>query len=571
MYERVGVWMSHANFLSLISAASGANKKYWRNILDNQYVVENVEYGTATIKEVYFIERDGRKKLVPKDSKELMRYIEKARLNNDGDGHSHIINQNQCQQYISNHYKADNHSAIIKAYFKTEPKSRIDAIKISKAQLKDNPVPIAMQRESRILQKLMFDTCYMNESSSGNIYCHAVVDCYSRLCYFDASPIRNAESMLSTLKKAISFFGGIPESVQCDNGGENKNCKMTQYCSENNIKIIYSTPGKPHQNGKIERWNGTFKSDLKNTILNNSEVIQAKDWDHHLGSIRDKLNKTRHSSINMSPYKAHYLKDPELPNMTPSEKLTISEYSRDQIDIIINDQFDRNFKRFEQRKQNFVSYEVGTIVAVLYTQKKLNVFSGKDYPYTAMVTGFDREGYSVMWIGDGPIIKGTEECEKDKTVSYKKFPPEDVAFLEFKDINFNQSEELGILFNDMTIDRNDLRYKANVEFREAETSKNKKQRDLELAIRESIEKAVTTEPNIISEVAETFNESTEAINEQIDITSQQVSIQSNTKTKNNLLFDLLFFYLFQLQSDAEFFTNRFLKETSTSDSGPISE
>ncbi|KAM9963897.1 hypothetical protein ACTFIW_005538 [Dictyostelium discoideum] len=320
----------------------GANKKYWRNILDNQYVVENVEYGTATIKEVYFIERDGRKKLVPKDSKELMRYIEKARLNNDGDGHSHIINQNQCQQYISNHYKADNHSAIIKAYFKTEPKSRIDAIKISKAQLKDNPVPIAMQRESRILQKLMFDTCYMNESSSGNIYCHAVVDCYSRLCYFDASPIRNAESMLSTLKKAISFFGGIPESVQCDNGGENKNCKMTQYCSENNIKIIYSTPGKPQQNGKIERWNGTFKSDLKNTILNNSEVIQAKDWDHHLGSIRDKLNKTRHSSINMSPYKAHYLKDPELPNMKEP----------------------------------------------------------------------------------------------------RNFPPEDVAFLEFKDINFNQSEEL---------------------------------------------------------------------------------------------------------------------------------
>ncbi|KAM9982200.1 hypothetical protein ACTFIZ_006735 [Dictyostelium cf. discoideum] len=62
-----------------------------------------------------------RKKLIPKDSKELMRYIEKVRLNKDGDGHSHIINQNQCQQHISNHYKADNHSAIIKAYFKTEP------------------------------------------------------------------------------------------------------------------------------------------------------------------------------------------------------------------------------------------------------------------------------------------------------------------------------------------------------------------------------------------------------------------------------------------------------------------
>ncbi|KAM9946530.1 hypothetical protein ACTFIT_004845 [Dictyostelium discoideum] len=366
------------------------------------------------------------KKLVPKNSKDLVKIIEKVRLNKDEDGVSHMINQNQCQQHISNHYKADNHSAIIKAYYNTEPTSRIEAIKLSKAHLKDNPVPIAMQRESRILQKLMFDTCYMNESSRGSLYCHAVVDCYSRLCYFDSALVRNADSMLDTLKNAIEFFGGVPESVQCDNGTENKNNKMTQFCKDNNIEIIYSTPGKPQQNGKIERWNGTFKRDLKNTILNNSDIIKTTHWDQHLVSIRDKLNKTRHSSINMSPYKAHFLKDPEFPNMTPSEKLTLGEYSREHIDTIINNQFDRNLKRFEQRRKNFKSFEVGTIVAVHYSQKKLTIFSGKDYLYTGMVTVFDKDGYSVMWIGDGPIIKGSEECEQDKTISNKKYPPEDV-------------------------------------------------------------------------------------------------------------------------------------------------
>ncbi|KAM9950981.1 hypothetical protein ACTFIT_009738 [Dictyostelium discoideum] len=169
-------------------------------------------------------------------------------------------------------------------------------------------------------------------------YYHAVVDCYSRLCYFDSALVSNADSMLDTLKNAIEFFGDVPESVQGDNGTENKNNKMTQFCKDNNIEIIYSTPGKPQQNGKIERWNGTFKRDLKNKILNNSDIIKTTHWDQHL--------------------------DPEFPNMTPSGKLTLGEYSREHIYTLINNHFDRNLKRFEQRRNNFKSLEVGTIVAV---------------------------------------------------------------------------------------------------------------------------------------------------------------------------------------------------------------
>ncbi|KAM9996334.1 hypothetical protein ACTFIY_002525 [Dictyostelium cf. discoideum] len=410
----------------------GSNISYWKNILDNKYVVENVEYGTATKKEVFYKDNDGRKKLVPKNSKELIKIIEKTRLNNDESGISHLINQNQCQQYISNHYKADNHSAIIKAYFKTNPKSRNEAIKISKGQLKENPEPIVMQRETKILKKLMFDTCYMNESSSGNLYVHAVVDCYSRLCYFEPSPFKTADSMLCTLKNAITFFGGIPESVQCDNGSENKNSKMLEYCNDNNIKIIFSTPYKPQQNGKIERWNGTFKSDLKNTILNNPDVIISNQWDHHLDYIRDKLNTTRHSSINMAL----------------------------------------------------------------------------------------------------------------------------------------QIEDFGILFNEATVDKKSLKYKSNVEFREAETSKNKKQRENELARREStIEQiGISTQDSTSSHSASPTEESTSIHSPSTDgdatnllenqpntkIKNVQIKNKSNKKRAN------------QLQSDAEFFTKRFINQTMQS-------
>ncbi|KAM9992817.1 hypothetical protein ACTFIY_010264 [Dictyostelium cf. discoideum] len=467
----------------------GSNISYWKNILDNKYVVENVEYGTATKKEVFYKDNDGRKKLVPKNSKELIKIIEKTRLNNDESGISHLINQNQCQQYISNHYKADNHSAIIKAYFKTNPKSRNEAIKISKGQLKENPEPIVMQRETKILKKLMFDTCYMNESSSGNLYVHAVVDCYSRLCYFEPSPFKTADSMLCTLKNAITFFGGIPESVQCDNGSQNKNSKMLEYY-----------------------------------------VIISNQWDHHLDSIKDKLNTTRHSSINMAPYKAHFLKDPELPNMTASEKLTLGEYSREQIDKIINDQFDRNFKRFEQRRTNFKSYEVGTIVAVHYSQKSL-IFSLEKIIYIL------------------PLL----------LVMIK---------MDTLDVEFTQSEDFGILFNEATVDKKSLKYKSNVEFREAETSKNKKQREKELARREStIEQIGTsTQDSTSSHSASPTEESTSIHSPSTDgdatnllenqpntkIKNVQIKNKSNKKRAN------------QLQSDAEFFTKRFINQTMQS-------
>ncbi|KAM9960487.1 hypothetical protein ACTFIW_009629 [Dictyostelium discoideum] len=109
-------------------------------------------------------------------------------------------------------------------------------------------------------------------------------------------------------------------------------------------------------------------------------------------------------------------------------------------------------------------------------------------------------------------------------------------------VEFNQSDEFGVLFNEVTIDKNDLKYKVNVEFREAETSKNKLQRDIEITKRKStVEKATelsTTEFRTTPEATTTSN-------------NGPISTQSN-KNKTG-----------QLQHDADFFTKRFSNETST--------
>ncbi|KAM9944282.1 hypothetical protein ACTFIT_008970 [Dictyostelium discoideum] len=100
-------------------------------------------------------------------------------------------------------------------------------------------------------------------------------------------------------------------------------------------------------------------------------------------------------------------------------------------------------------------------------------------------------------------------------------------------VEFNQSDEFGVLFNEVTIDKNDLKYKVNVEFREAETN------DL-------VEKAIehsTTEVRSTHEAATTSNNG--------GITTQSNKNKTGKKRAN------------QLQSDADFFTKRFSNETSS--------
>ncbi|EAL61992.1 hypothetical protein DDB_G0290953 [Dictyostelium discoideum AX4] len=116
-------------------------------------------------------------------------------------------------------------------------------------------------------------------------------------------------------------------------------------------------------------------------------------------------------------------------------------------------------------------------------------------------------------------------------------------------VEFNQSDEFGVLFNEVTIDKNDLKYKVNVEFREAETSKNKLQRDIEITKRKStddlVEKAIehsTTEVRSTHEAATTSNNG--------GITTQSNKNKTGKKRAN------------QLQSDADF-TKRFSNETSS--------
>lgn len=55
---------------------------------------------------------------------------------------------------------------------------------------------------------------------------------------------------------------GSPLQIRVDNGPEFLSNVFTSWCSKKNIEVKYIQPGKPMQNGYIERLNRTFREDI---------------------------------------------------------------------------------------------------------------------------------------------------------------------------------------------------------------------------------------------------------------------------------------------------------------------
>lgn len=70
-----------------------------------------------------------------------------------------------------------------------------------------------------------------------------------------------SEQVVEVLKQVIAEREK-PEQIRVDNGPEFTSKVFTTWCNKNKITIKYIQPGKPMQNGYIERLNRTFREDV---------------------------------------------------------------------------------------------------------------------------------------------------------------------------------------------------------------------------------------------------------------------------------------------------------------------
>lgn len=69
---------------------------------------------------------------------------------------------------------------------------------------------------------------------------------------------------------------GLPEYIRVDNGPEFISDKLVKFCTENGVILNYIQPGKPQQNGFVERFNGSFHREFLNAYLFES-LSQVKE------------------------------------------------------------------------------------------------------------------------------------------------------------------------------------------------------------------------------------------------------------------------------------------------------
>lgn len=91
-----------------------------------------------------------------------------------------------------------------------------------------------------------------------------VMDECSRKCLLiDAKKTYKAKALVESLKNLTETLG-TPQYIRCDNGPELISNQLAKFCKKNNIEIRFSQPGKPMQNGLVERLNGTVRTECLN-------------------------------------------------------------------------------------------------------------------------------------------------------------------------------------------------------------------------------------------------------------------------------------------------------------------
>ena len=98
----------------------------------------------------------------------------------------------------------------------------------------------------------------------------------------------------------LAVWRGYPKRIRVDNGPEFISRHMVAWAQEHAVAIEYIQPGKPAQNGFVERFNRTYREEVLDAYLFSSLEEARKitaDWLHEYNTIRP------HASLgNLTPY-----------------------------------------------------------------------------------------------------------------------------------------------------------------------------------------------------------------------------------------------------------------------------
>ena len=117
-------------------------------------------------------------------------------------------------------------------------------------------------------------------------------------------PARKVVETLEQLEEEI----GLPQTVRCDNGPEFISKTLSQWCKRKRVELRYTQPGKPMQNGYIERLNRFYREDVLDAYWFN-DLHQLRTLSNTW--MEDYNNNHPHESLGNKPPKEYRLRSEE--------------------------------------------------------------------------------------------------------------------------------------------------------------------------------------------------------------------------------------------------------------------
>jgi len=144
----------------------------------------------------------------------------------------------------------------------------------------------------------------------------AVIDQWSRECVSLEPGFRLTGRCVGHALDQAAIARGMPRAITVDNGTESTSKALDEWAYRRGVRLDYTRPGKPTDNGLIESFNGR----LRDEFLNTHEFVTMHDVRERLMAWKDDYNNRRpHGSLgHLTPSEFAQMRSDQLPKGRPS-------------------------------------------------------------------------------------------------------------------------------------------------------------------------------------------------------------------------------------------------------------
>ena len=144
-------------------------------------------------------------------------------------------------------------------------------------------------------------------------------DCTRFILHSEFYPTLDQKIVQDCFRKALIKYGA-PDSVYFDNGKQYRTNWMQRACGKLGIRLLYCRPYAANSKGKVEKYNQTMDSFLREALLSKPKTLDELNNLYEIWMEECYLHKEHSALEGKTPYEAFH-GDPKELKMIPSEEI----------------------------------------------------------------------------------------------------------------------------------------------------------------------------------------------------------------------------------------------------------